>query len=151
MASANSVVLCIAYILGLLSTNLVWGGYALLLLGIVAAGLSFFCRRTSYRNKLLSSFWQVKPQLWLVAGLVGFIATIYFQVRTPHPSANDVSKFATPAQVVTVRGKVASTPRLTRNQRSQFWLEATGLNIANTRKTVTGKLYVTVPLLQNET
>ena len=54
-----------------------------------------------------------------------------------------------------VRGEVESNPRLTRSQRGQFWLEATQLDEvkndkgpADIPKGVTGKLYVTVPILQ---
>lgn len=156
MTPKGGVILCLAYILGLLSTAFSWGGYGVLVFGISAAILVRFGRRLSYTSKLSGRFWQVKPQLWLAAGLVGFLATLYFQVRSPHPGVNDVS-FVPPAdvkgQVVTVKGKVLSTPRLTRNQRGQFWLEATNLEIGNgsahVRKEVTGKLYVTVPLLQS--
>lgn len=156
MTPTGGVVLCVAYILGLLSTSVVWGRYAVLVLGVAIASLVFFGKGTSYRNKLPNSFWQVKPQLWVVASLIGFLATIYFQIRTPQPGMNDVSKFVVssdvnaPAKVVTVKGYVVSTPRLNRNQKGQFWLDATDLitdNSANVTK-VTGKLYVTLPLLQ---
>lgn len=144
------VFFCIAYILGLLSTAVTWGGYGVISLGIAVAVLAYIGKRTSYRNKFPNSFWKIKPQLWLIAGLVGFLATIYFQVRTPQPGLNDISRFITTSdrQEQTVQGKVVSTPRVTRNQREQFWLEATELKSANVSKSVTGKLYVTVPLLQ---
>lgn len=154
MTPKSGVIICIAYILGLLSTSVAWGGYGVLVLGIAAAILSSFGRT----SKLYNRFGQIKPQLWLIAGLIGFLATVYFQLRIPQPAANDISRFVASAdvtpgrQVVTVQGEVASTPRLTRNQRSQFWLEASKLdvrnNLANADKEVTGKLYVTVPLLQ---
>lgn len=154
MTPIIGVLLCLAYILGLLSTAIIWGSFGLLVILIVVAVLASFGRRSSYRNKLPNSFWRVKPQIWLLAGLIGFGATIYFQIRTPHPSENDVSKFTTATlkdsvQVVTVQGTITSTPRLTRNQRSQFWLEAFHLNIGDDiSKDVSGKLYTTVPLLQ---
>lgn len=144
----TSVIFCIAYILGLLLTSVTWGGCGVIALGIVAASVAYVGKR-NYRNKL-ANFWYIKPQLWLIAGGIGFLATIYFQVRTPQPGINDISRFITTSdrQEQTVRGKVVSTPRITRNQREQFWLEANKLNIANVSKSVTGKLYVTVPLLQ---
>lgn len=154
MTPTSGVILCIAYILGLLCTAVAWGNYAILILGIATAILAFFSKRTSYRNKLPNSLRQVKPQIWLLAGSIGFLATIYFQVRIPQPGLNDVSRFVvsteakTQAEIVTVRGNITSTPRLTRSQRGQFWLEATQLNIENETKEVTGNLYVTVPLLQ---
>ncbi len=89
------------------------------------------------------------------------MATLYFQLRVPQPGVKDISQFVPPGnssnqeQLVIVRGEVASTPRLTRSQRGQFWLEATQLDeiknekgSAGVPKGVTGKLYVTVPLLQ---
>ncbi|NHC38339.1 ComEC/Rec2 family competence protein [Scytonema millei] len=154
MTPITGVLLCLAYILGLLSTAIAWGGCGLLVIGIIVAVLASFGRRSIYRNKLPNNFWQVKPQIWLLAGLIGFSATIYIQIRTPYPGENDISKvIATnaqnPVQVVTVQGTITSTPRLTRSQRSQFWLEPFYLNVDNDiSKDVTGKLYTTVPLLQ---
>ena len=154
MIQINGTIFCFTYILGLLATGVANGGYGLICVGLIASSLSYFGRRSILRNKLHRSFWHIKPQIWLMAGLVGFGAAIYFQIRTPHPSENDVSKFITAdvqdsAQLVTVQGKITSTPRLTRNQRSQFWLEPFYLSIGNSfSKNVSGKLYTTVPLLQ---
>jgi competence protein ComEC len=96
-----------------------------------------------------------------VAGLVGLLASFYFQGRSPQPKANDISTLVpnpavtTQVQIVTVQGEIDSVPRLTRTQRAQFWLKATQLNEvtgqdqpATAGQKVTGKLYVTVPLLQ---
>jgi competence protein ComEC len=150
MTQTSGVILCLAYILGLLSTAVSWGSYAVLAVGIGAA-------------IVLPQFWRVGPKgvLWVTAGVVGLLATLYLQARTPQPAVNDISKFVRAAdgknqeQIVTVQGKVASTPRLTRSQRGQFWLETTQLDeikggdeSANVDRSVTGKLYVTVPLLQ---
>lgn len=152
MTPLVGVVLCTAYILGLLCTAVSWGRYAVLSLGIVAAILAYFFK-IAFRNKLPNRLLSIKPYLWLLAGLVGFLATIYFHLRIPQPGVNDISKFITsrdktqPA-IVTVRGNITSTPRVTRSQRGQFWLEATQLDIENESREVTGNLYVTVPLLQ---
>ncbi len=154
MNQTSGVILCLAYILGLLSTAFSWGGYGVLALGIGAAiALPRFLVRP-------------KSGIWLVAGVVGLLASFYFQVRTSQPAANDVSRFISSTnsqeQIVTIQGQITSTPRLTRSQRGQFWLEVTQLDQNkkeivgdSTRDTpfsasrrVTGKLYVTVPLLQ---
>lgn len=159
MTSTGSVILSLAYIIGLLSAATAWGKFVILGLG-VAAGI------------ILPRLWRTGPKLrlWLAAGLIGFLASIYFQVRVPQPAANDISNFVstsegrTQEQVVTVQGKIVSVPRLTRSQqfysgdaaRSQFWLEATSFNEvqgrdnepADVNQEVRGKLYVTVPLLQ---
>ncbi|MDX2098180.1 MAG: ComEC/Rec2 family competence protein [Leptolyngbyaceae cyanobacterium bins.59] len=97
----------------------------------------------------------------LLAGFIGFIASLYFTVRIPYPGPSDISslialaKSGSSEQTVTVLGKIASTPRLTRNQRVQFWLKTTHMHevtqediAVQANQSVTGKLYVTVPLLQ---
>lgn len=136
MTQVSAAILCLAFIAGLLSTAFIWGGYAVLAVGIVAA---FFVKR----------FWRSspKPPVWLIAGIIGLLASLYFQAQIPQPATNDISRIVNNTnqqQVVTVQGKVISTPRLTRSQRGQFWLTANWLE----ENKVTGKLYVTVPLLQ---
>ena len=101
------------------------------------------------------------PRIWLIAGLVGLLATFYFQLRVPQPETNDISRFipndnnSNQKQLVIVRGEVASKPRLTRSQKGQFWFKVTQLDEvknddgpAGVPQGVTGKLYVTVPILQ---
>jgi len=173
MIQTSGVIICLGYIFGLLFTAVPWGGVWILVVGIVGAIL--FRRRTNSRqlaqkpenagskNKAVPNIWKttLHPRIWLAAGLVGLLATLYFQWRVPQPGAKDISQFVPPGnssnqeQLVIVRGEVASNPRLTRSQRGQFWLEATQLDevknekgSASVPKGVTGKLYVTVPILQ---
>jgi competence protein ComEC len=163
MNPASGTVLSLAYILGLLSTAslglptgaVTWQEYSFLVIGVVVLGI--------VAAIALPRFWRTgpRPRLWIAAGIVGALAPLYFQARVPHPASNDISQFirsaggTVPEQVVTVQGKVESLPRLTRSSKGQFWLEATQLNevessdnAGGTSKGVTGKLYVTVPLLQ---
>ncbi len=161
MGRSTAAVFCLAYMAGLLSTATlasvggeinweevgfyagVWGGVA-----VIAA-------------LVIPRIWRtgVKFPGWLVAGLIAILAIIYLQLRIPQPGEKDISRFIQPSegsfveQVVTVRGKVFSAPRLTRSQRVQFWLTATQVtNIESQENSssteVTGKVYVTVPLLQ---
>ncbi len=174
MIQTSGVIICLGYIIGLLFTTIPWGGAWILILGIV--GAIFFRRRYVISRKLAQkpenaggkaktavNTWQNTPhaRIWLAAGLVGLLATLYFQWRLPQPGVKDISQFVPPGnssnqeQLVIVRGEVASNPRLTRSQRGQFWLEATQLDevknekgSAGVPKGVTGKLYVTVPILQ---
>jgi competence protein ComEC len=173
MIQASGIIICLGYILGLLFTAVPWGGVWILLLGVAGAVFSKKRRvipqkppqkgekhqdksKTAAQNKI-----NPKPLVWLIAGVVGCLATFYFQSRTPQPSASDISKFLptentnSQQQLFIVRGEVISVPRVTRSQRGQFWLEATQLDeVKNDNgpsgapKGVTGKLYVTVPLLQ---
>ncbi|HEY9808324.1 MAG TPA: ComEC/Rec2 family competence protein [Halomicronema sp.] len=171
MSATGAALLCVAYIVGLLSTaisakifGLPAGG--VLLLAVSVGG--FF---------LLPRFWRTgpKPLLWLIAGIIALLATLYFQWRIPQPAANDISNFiplpSIQAQnsqflqepLVILAGNVESIPRLTRSGKAQFWLDATSLTEIITSgdsqtndeaKTtpklsgVTGKVYITAPLLQ---
>ncbi len=152
MNSAGGIILCLAYILGLLSTATAWGKFVLLGLGVAAA-------------LIVPRFWRSSPRrkLWFAAGIIGLLASLYLQLRMPQPAGNDISKSIPTSdgcvekQFVIVQGKIGSVPRLTRSHRAQFWLEATYLNqeqpgtntdVANESQKVSGKLYVTVPLLQ---
>lgn len=174
MIQSGGILICLAYILGLLFTAVPWGGIWIFALGIFAA--VFFrvifinFRKIKYKqeNYLTKAKTGVNtplttpdPRVWLIAGLVGLLATFYFQLRTPQPGVKDISQFVSnennsnQQQLVIIRGDVVGTPRLTRSQRGQFWLNATQLDEvkndqgpASVPKGVTGKLYVTVPILQ---
>ena len=102
------------------------------------------------------------PRILPIAGLIALLATVYFQVRLPEPGAKDISHFVplgnnrNQEQLVIVRGDVVSVPRLTRSGRGQFWLQATQLSEVKNKqseetatKAITGKLYVTVPILKS--
>jgi len=174
MMQSSIVIICLGYILGLLFTTIPQGGVVILVLGIIAAILiprSYTHLRelakkaeiATSKAKTINTIGQTVPhfRVWLIAGLVGLLATIYFQVRIPKPSENDISQFVVNGdklnqeQLVIVRGEVISNPHLTRSQRGQFWLEATQLDevrndqvAAGAIKGVTGKLYVTMPILK---
>ncbi len=186
MNQATGVIFCLAYIVGLISTGVSWGRYGILALGIAAAvvmpklllkytrnSLKTTKKRRS-RNKENTaeepletreelSLLQMLPRakwVWAVAGLAAFLGSVYFAVRSPQPTINDISKLIpasgnTQEVAVTVRGRVVSTPRLTRSGRSQFWLDTDLVSEINggeggviVNREVSGKLYVTVPLLQ---
>jgi competence protein ComEC len=141
--SAASIAL-LAYILGLIMTAVPWGGWGLLGIGAIAA-------------ITIPRFWRSGPQagMWIVAGIIGCLASFYYQFRVPQPSLDDISRFVATAhsptieQVVTVRGQVISSPRLNRSQKVQFELATTEFIDADRQsQKVSGKLYVTVPLLQ---
>ncbi|MEG4405646.1 ComEC/Rec2 family competence protein [Microcoleus sp. MON2_D5] len=186
MNQATGAIFCLAYILGLISTAVSWGRYGILALGIAVAIampklLRKFTknsvkvtkkRRTRQKENALEEPLDTREELsllemlprakwvWAVAGLVAFLASVYFAVRSPQPAVDDISKLIpaggnTQEVAVTVRGRVVSTPRLTRSGRSQFWLETDLVSEINggeggavVNRPVSGKLYVTVPLLQ---
>jgi competence protein ComEC len=149
MGSTTAIALCLAYIGGLLATSVAWGGVVILGLGICFA-------------VVLPRYWRTGPnrRIWLAAGGIALLASLYFQVRDPRPQANDISQFAPTEdqrspQIVWVQGQVDSLPHVTRSQNAQFWLNADQLDnshrqigTAQASQAVTGRLYVTVPLLQ---
>ncbi len=184
MTSASVIVICLAYIVGLLMTAVPYGGYGLLGLGVASAAIFSLPLPVRFRN--LRS--KVKPAIWLTAGVMGLVASFYLQWRTPTPAPDDISQFLSlvnpenQEQVATVSGKVLTTPSLTRSEKVRLWLKATHLQIVVAEKEikdeqnssvdsycsvaeevsveepdtkllkydcqVSGKLYVTVPLLQ---
>ena len=165
MTPTGGFILCLAYIVGLLATAIPGGGYGVLLLGIVAAAIAhqrFRLPRAIAQRLNWLQHWptDLKPPLLIAAGIVGLLASFYLQIRTPQPTANDISTLvvdspASQEQIVTVQGRVASLPHLTRSQRAQFWLQANQMyqvvspdQTAETSRPVSGKVYVTVPLLQ---
>jgi competence protein ComEC len=163
MNLTSGTLLSLAYILGLLSTASLglptlivsWKDSSLLAIELAVLGIG--------TALTLPRLWRTGPRarLWLAASVIAALAPIYFQARIPQPASSDISQFIRLAndtvqeQVVTVQGKVKSVPRLTRSSKSQFWLEATQLNevessdnTGTVTKGATGKLYVTVPVLQ---
>jgi competence protein ComEC len=158
MNLAKGALLSLTYILGLLFTAILgfparqptWGSIAILAVGLMAVG--------GIAAIAIPRAWRAgpKPQQWLAAGCVAAFAIVYFQLRVPQPGLNDISRFvpseAVPAseQVMTVTGIVEEVPRLTRSSRTQLWLTATQLTESEggEAQSVTGKLYVTLPILQ---
>ena len=142
MNQVTGVIFCLAYILGLISTAVSWGRYGILALGIAAAVAVPKLLRKFARNSVKItkkrrsrqqenafeeplemredlSLLQILPRakwVWAVAGLLAFLGSVYFAVRSPQPAINDISKLIpavgnTQEVAVTVRGRVVSTPR----------------------------------------
>ncbi|MDX2228063.1 MAG: ComEC/Rec2 family competence protein [Leptolyngbyaceae cyanobacterium bins.349] len=137
MGSIHALIVCLAFVLGLLFTAIPFGGWILLGLGMAAA-------------LLLHRFWRtsIRPQVWLLAGAIALLATFYLPLRTPQPQPHDISRLLSPqhgAVNVLVEGQVTSLPRLTRSQKSQFWLQVAAIAPIGDGRPVTGKVYTTVP------
>ena len=188
MNEAVAIVICLAYIMGLISTIVPWGIYTAITIGLVLAIIvqqryrqnlrkltkeittsqdkidsEYLLRSGEFqdsltkitRRSLLNSNW-----LWITAGAIALLASIYFQFRVPQPTASDISKIIpldgeSQQQVVIVRGKVLSLPRKTRSEKAQLWLKVSQVTeivgtegSANVHQDVAGKVYVTIPLLQ---
>ena len=145
----SAIVLCLAYVIGLLVTAEPWTRW-----GLVVAAIPIIWG--------VPRIWRKGPnwQFWLAASAIAICATFYLDLRSPKPATNDISKYihATAergtAQFTIVQGVVDSYPHITRSNNSQFWLNATqlneiqgeGLRPADVSRSVSGRLYVTVPL-----
>jgi len=151
----NGVIVCCAYILGLLLSAIALP-IAGIPIGVIVMGMGGIVGAIA-----LPRLWRKGPRAatWIVAGLVGGLAVFYLQFRTPAPAASDLSHWLSyenlPSQVE-VWGFVETSPRLTRSQKLQFQLNAFQIGgIQDTQEgepspfvaAVTGKAYATVPLL----
>ena len=146
MTRNSWIIFCFAYICGLLLANLGidashswnWQYFILVAMGITVLALAIAIVR-SHLN-------QSEYKLWLGAGIVAILAVVYFQLRVPQPALDDISNYLQEenSQFVTVAGKVLTEPRLTASQKLKFWLKPEQIEDGDR---VSGKLYVTVPLL----
>lgn len=151
-------ILCLAYAIGLLSTSILgsvnphpsWQQWVLLILGLSFLTLTAALVMPKFLPR------GFKKSFWILAGMVALLATIYFQLRIPQPTSNDVSSILTrtnsSSEIVTVRGQVLTQGKITANQRLQFWFKARNVTVnspdkLNQNQSVTGKLYVTLPII----
>ena len=147
MTRNHWIILCLAYIVGLLSTNLIadsTSGFTpqqlcLLILGLI--GFALISQVVLWRQI------KIKTQMGIPAVIVAVMAVLYFQLRIPQALSNDISYQVTPSasQMITVSGTVLTEPRLNNSQRLKFQLQASEINNG---EAVSGKLYATLPLLQ---
>ncbi|MDY6783988.1 MAG: ComEC/Rec2 family competence protein [Cyanobacteriota bacterium] len=147
MSGTNWGIVCLAYIIGLLSTGFLgfastpgtWQTGGLLALGWVVG--------SAIAGIAVPRFWRTGPRfpLWLVAGGVAIGAIAYLQFRTPQPSPTDPSRLVPQLpEEVTVRGTIIGMPTLNRSSKLRFLLAAEQVN----EQAVSGKIYTTLPLLQ---
>ena len=156
MFRVGGTILCFAYIIGLLSTGVSsypvhqfsmqhWTGFFVIILLLTIITTIFVPR-----------FWRLGPTRpwWIAAGIVALLAVFYFHLRLSHQGIDDISqqlaKFkGNNTPIVQLEGKILNQPKVTRKQKVRFLLQAKEFqhSSAATEK-VTGKLYVTVPLLQ---
>jgi competence protein ComEC len=149
---------CFAYIFGLLLSGCfgtLAGKYGVWIFGsiwLVVGAIAFWSIPRVWRSPL-------NPRIWLVASLIGFCGSVYFQVRLPQPGAADISRMllvqdlpgAVDVQQFKVTGTIVTAPKLTQNQKLKFELDAhqvsglsgTGQVLIEPRQ-VKGRMYVTL-------
>ncbi|MCC0177254.1 ComEC/Rec2 family competence protein [Waterburya agarophytonicola K14] len=147
MTPISWIVICLAYIVGLLVTNFLTvttsGITAEQLLQQIALVSGLVVIIGIVLRKL-----RISLKVWWAATIVAILAILYFQLRIPQPDTKDVVYQVSKVEneVVTVVGKVISEPRLNASHKIKFWLKATEINH---NEPVSGKLYVSLPLLQS--
>lgn len=152
LSKSVAVLLCCAYILGLLFTALPWGTLLLTGLGLVAAWMrSPQALHLSRRHHIpIPQAWWRSPisRWWLVATAISLLAASYLQLSLPYPAPNDVSRLVQSNQTRTiaeVSGIIQSRPALTRRGTMQLWLSAQQAAVEGSRQAVSGNVFVTLP------
>jgi competence protein ComEC len=147
------IVICLAYLAGLLATAIfaftedIIAWYWAVIIALGFCGLGFF----GYFI-IPKFYYRVNSIVWLFAGIVAGVAVVYFWWQIPQPQIDDISRILTKenSRSLTVSGRVIESPRLTRNNRIQFWLKADRVwDDKHKIKPVSGKLYITIPRLKN--
>lgn len=159
MVVSAAEVCCVAYLLGLLVTGIT--GFSLpftipllppvSLLSALAVGAFAVAAPRPWKLGLSS-------RQWGVAAIAVLLAGTHLSLRTPAPSANDISHYVERAQSIApthlVSGIVIDEPQLNRGLKGKFRLRAAQLQIQDDAGDVTfqvqahGILYVTAPLPQ---
>ncbi|MEM6867412.1 MAG: ComEC/Rec2 family competence protein [Cyanobacteria bacterium P01_C01_bin.121] len=149
MVHWGALVIIGAYIVGLFATGItdaqMMGSVSLAGLGLLTIGVA--------SSLSISRFWRIGPtrRQWWIAGIVGLVAASYCIARTPHPAANDISRFAG-GQEKRVLGTVIQMPQTSRSGKGQFFLKAQSVrgsgnqNSIEAPRRISGKLYVSAPL-----
>ncbi len=159
MAAIGGIVLCLAYGFGLLVSGLPWGnitlgGVVIPLVIPISLALATALALTAPRRWP----WGPTARLWILAGLIAATATLYITWRTPVPGINDLSHAIDRAQTIgsshVLIGQVIDEPRLNRRLKGRFLLRVDTLRVADDQGEitfeipVTGKAYITAPILQ---
>ncbi len=153
------IIICWSYVLGLLTTGIFYFDYVdlsgwnqiIFLLLLILASIIFWFSLAHLK------YFKFKTSVAILSIGVFIFAPIYFQLRSPKPQADDISyELANlkTGELVVVEGKVLNEPRITANGKLRFWLKVNqfypleSTNITDDIKQVSGKLYVTLPLLE---
>lgn len=157
MFKISGIIISLSFIIGLLSTGISshpihqfsirdWVGFFIGVTTLTAIATIFIPR-----------FWLFGPKrtIWIVSGIIILLAVGYFHLRLPSQNINDIghqleqfnSKFSPPVEVT---GKILTNPRLNRNNKTRFIFKAETFTLdSKTTENVTGKIYVTLPVLQS--
>jgi competence protein ComEC len=147
------VLLCWAYIAGLLVSAFPWGNFLLGGLGLLAAALrspQALGQSRQWGVPIPQAWWRSPTSgAWIVAATVSLLAAFYLQLSQPYAVFNDVSRFVPSTQTnisAEVTGLVQSRPTLTRRGTAQIWLLAQRATASeHSAEAVSGTVFVTLP------
>lgn len=143
----------LAFILGLLVAPMAGVG-----VGVVCLGLMLALGR--WQRWGFPKFWQrlPPPRIWLIATAIALLAMGYLWLRTPQPSATDISRVVTRLEAldavstVQVEGNIETFPLPNRAGRLRFFMSVDRYeqltddgNPGALSGRATGRLYITVP------
>ncbi len=164
MAAKSGVILCLAYVTGLLLYGLPLGEWEIpfTVAGVpipIVSGL--FLLGGSLGAIGIARWWRrgPRPTLWLVAGLVAALAAVYLAWRTPVPGRMDIShllsRVAAISSTQVLEGRIVTAdPQINRRLKGRFLMGVERLQVLDEAGEVTfqvpvgGRTYVTAPLLQ---
>ena len=145
----NYIYLCfLIYILSLLTSQLFSLDESLLFL-LLTSLVSIVLIAINEKFQL----WQFKYTHYLLLIIICWSGFFYFHFRVPKPASTDISNYIKDGQFlseqITIEGKIINNPTINQKQKGRFFLQAENiLQEGKLRQKVTGKVYVTAPLLQ---
>jgi competence protein ComEC len=153
MNRSDWLVICLAYLVGLLATGIFAFAETIISWYWIAIVAFVFCLAGIIGYLIIPKFYyKVRDIIWLFSGLTAAVAVVYFWLQIPQPQSSDISQLfkTNNSQIVTVSGTVIESPKLTRNDRLQLWLKVDLVQLDREKsEPATGKLYVTVPQVKN--
>ncbi len=150
MTSNTVVIVGLIYIFALLISGFLGFPFPDFSFSILVLPTLIFTSLALISAFVIPHFWRTGPKFifWLTIPIVAIFACLYLQFRFPQPHLNDISKFVPQVQgeLATVTGKIVNNPSLNSKNNVRFLLSVNQLK--NLDKNVSGKLYITVPILQ---
>ena len=158
MGVSFGLVLCLAYIVGLLLSPIAgylqFGSLAIPWSGIIGLGALVGWGFLAPRRWRLG--WQVAQ--WCSLGVVILLAATYMTARAPVAGSQDISAYVERAAAIAadqvIVGRAIEDPRLNRDSKGRFLVAVKQLQVLDAEGTTTfqipvqGRVYVTAPLLQ---
>ncbi|MGL5035410.1 MAG: ComEC/Rec2 family competence protein, partial [Microcystaceae cyanobacterium] len=112
----------------------------------------FLCISSGLAAFFVPKYWRrgPKPVFYLLMGLLALWAAFYYQLRSPQPSQNDISRILSKhrsSQEVIITGELISSGRINAKGNMQFSFKTEFIkpNLKRTVQAMTGNIYLTLP------